>query len=55
VGLLETFSSKSITAHYYLASSVEIRTRTMGTVSRNDEEDIVWIILQYNDYYWVAS
>lgn len=55
VGLSETFSMKSVTAHYYLTSSEALRTRTMRVVSRNDEEGFVWIIPWYSDYNWVAS
>lgn len=52
VGLSETFAMKSVTAHYDLTSSEAARTRTMGAVSRNDEEGFVWIIPWYSDYHW---
>lgn len=44
VGLLKTFSMKSISANYYLTSAAAARARTMGAVSGNDEEAFVWII-----------
>lgn len=47
----ETFNMKSVSAHYYLTSSEAARTRTMGAVSRNDEEGFVWIIPWYSDYH----
>jgi len=53
-GTLGNISHEERYSHYYLTSPEAARTRTMGAVSRNDEEDFVWIIPWYSHHHWAA-